>query len=420
MAVAPRPLAHIAGDAGRLSERQRALVALAADLGRSRFAARAALHDREASFPLDNLRDLRDSGLLGLCVPAERGGLGGGYAELMLVAAELGRHCGATALSFNMHACATLWLGPVADALALSDRERADQRARQALHHERVVRQGKLYAQPFSEGGAASAGKAPWGTVARRVEGGYLVTGRKVFATLAGVADHYAVLCTLDIPGASPRDALFLAVPADAPGVSVTGAWDPLGMRATVSRDLVLHDVFVRDSARLLPEGRYHEAAQRHPHLYGTLAAPYMGIAQAAYDFTVQYLRGELPGMPPVTRRMYPTKQLAVAQMCIQLEQARAMFLDSALHARPDPDAAALQRLQAAHYTVMETAAAICTLAIRTCGGASMMRSLPLERHFRDARCGSLMLPWTAELCLDQLGRGCLYDEAEGDEDIET
>ncbi|MBI5269346.1 MAG: acyl-CoA/acyl-ACP dehydrogenase [Burkholderiales bacterium] len=419
MPVVPRPVPHVAGDPGRLTDRQQALVALAAELGRSRFAPRAAGHDRDASFPVENLRELRDSGLLALCVPVERGGQGGGYAELMLVAAELGRHCGATALSFNMHACATLWLGEVADQLDLSERERADQAARQALHQERVVRHGKLYAQPFSEGGAASVGKAPWGTLARRVEGGYVVTGRKVFATLAGVADHYAVLCTLDTPGASPRDTLFLAVPADAPGVSVTGPWDPLGMRATVSRRLVLPDVCVRDSARLLPEGRYHEAAQRHPHLYGTLAAPYMGIAQAAYDFTVQYLRGEVPGMPPVTRRMYPTKQLAVAQMCIQLEQARAMFLDTALHARPDPDATALQRLQAAHYTVMESAAAICSLALRTCGGASMMRSLPLERYFRDARCGSVMLPWTAELCLDQLGRSALYDPDETDEPVD-
>jgi alkylation response protein AidB-like acyl-CoA dehydrogenase len=411
---------HIAGDPTVLSARQRELIDLAAELGRSRFAPRAAAHDRDASFPTENYRDLRDSGLLALCVPAEHGGQGADFTAFMLVAAEIGRHCGATALSFNMHVCATLWAGHVADALDLSPAERRDQDAHRALHDERIVKHGKIYSQPFSEGGGASAGKAPWGTLAKKVEGGYLVTGRKVFATLAGVADYYGVLCTLDTPGASQRDALYLAVPADSPGVSITGDWDPLGMRATVSRDLNLKEVFVRDSARLLPEGRYFEGQQRCPHMFATLAAAYMGIAQAAYDFTVQYLRAELPGMPPVPRRMYPTKQLAVAQMRIMLEQARALFLRTALEARPNPDADARLRLLAGHYTIMESANALCTLAIRTCGGASMLKSLPLERLYRDSRCGSLMLPWTAELCLDQLGRDCLYDTGEGDEAIES
>ena len=419
MTASTHAISHIAGDPALLTPRQRELVALAAELGRTRFAPRAAEHDRNASFPVENYRDLRESGLLALCVPTERGGLGADFTSFMLVAAELGRHCGATALSFNMHACATLWAGPVAESLGLTAAERADQEAHRAVHYERIVRHGKVYSQPFSEGGAASAGKAPWGTLAKKVEGGYLVTGRKLFATLAGVADYYGVLCTLDTPGASQADALYLAVPADSAGVTVSGDWDPLGMRATVSRNLEMKEVFVRDSARLLPEGRYFEASQRCPHMFATLAAPYMGIAQAAYDFTVQYLRAELPGMPPVPRRMYPTKQLAVAQMRIMLEQARALFLQTARDARPDPDADTRMRLLAGHYTIMESANAVCTLAIRTCGGASMLKSLPLERLYRDSRCGSLMLPWTAELCLDQLGRECLYDSGEGDEAIE-
>jgi alkylation response protein AidB-like acyl-CoA dehydrogenase len=67
----------------------------------------------------------------------------------------------------------------------------------------------------------------------------------------------------------------------------------------------------------------------------------------------------------------------------------------------------------------MENANAICTLGLRTCGGQAMLKSLPLERLYRDSRCGSLMLPWTAELCLDRLGRDCLYAAEEGDEHIE-
>jgi hypothetical protein len=43
-----------------------------------------------------------------------------------------------------------------------------------------------------------------------------------------------------------------------------------------------------------------------------------------------------------------------------------------------------------------------------------------LERLYRDSRCGSLMLPWTAELCVDRLGRECLYEAGERDEAIEN
>ena len=58
----------------------------------------------------------------------------------------------------------------------------------------------------------------------------------------------------------------------------------------------------------------------------------------------------------------------------------------------------------------------IATLAIRTCGGQAMLKSLPLERIYRDSRCGSLMLPWTAELCLDRIGREALYESGESDD----
>jgi len=410
---------HIAGDAARLTTRQRELIELMAGLGRDKFAPRAAEHDRDASFPVENFADLRAAGLLALCVPEAHGGLGADFETYMLVAAELGRHCASTALSFNMHVCCTLWSGLVADQLPMTPEQRAEHARHRAEHWARIVGEGRLYAQPFSEGGAASAGKAPWETLARRVDGGYVLNGRKIFASLAGVADCYGLLCTLDHPGASQRDALYLAVPADAPGVSVTGDWDPLGMRATVSRTLLFRDVFVPDSARLLPEGLHYEAAMRWPHMFITLSPTYFGIAQAAYDFTVQYLRAELPGMPPVQRRMYPTKQHAVAQMRILLEQTRALFLQCVREARIDPDKEARMRLLAAHYSVMENANEICQLAVRTCGGQAMLKCWPLERLYRDSRCGSLMLPLTAELCLDHLGRECLYDDGEGDERLE-
>jgi alkylation response protein AidB-like acyl-CoA dehydrogenase len=415
-------MACIAGDASTLTAQQRDLLALAETLGRERFAPRAARWDREASFPFDNYADLRAAGLLGICVPAAHGGLGADFATYVMVAAELGRHCGSTALSFNMHVCSTLWAGAIADALEMTPAQRADHERIRKIHFARIVGDGKVYSQPFSEGGAAAAGKAPWGTRAIKTDGGYRVVGRKIFASLSGAADYYGVLCTLereDGEAGTLRDSLYLAVPADAPGVAVSGDWDPLGMRGTVSRTLTFDSVVVPDEARLMPEGLYFQAASRYPHMFATLSPTYMGIAQAAFDFTVSYLRGEVPGTPPVKRRMYSTKQLAVAQMRVMLEQTRALFLQTAREAGVDPDKDARMRLYAAHYTIMENANAMCQLAIRTCGGQAMLKSLPLERLYRDSRCGSLMLPWTAELCLDRLGRECLYESGERDEVIE-
>jgi alkylation response protein AidB-like acyl-CoA dehydrogenase len=105
-----------------------------------------------------------------------------------------------------------------------------------------------------------------------------------------------------------------------------------------------------------------------------------------------------------------------VAQMRIQLEQMRAIFLRAVSEARPHPSKDERMRLYAAQYTVMEGANDIARLAIRTCGGQSMMKHLPLERLYRDSRCGALMLPWTAELVLDRMGRETLYEAGEKDE----
>jgi len=406
----------IVGDGYRLTPKQAELLALVERLGRERFAPRAAQYDRDATFPFENYADMREAGLLKLCVPEKYGGLGADLLTYCIVAAEIGRHCGATALTYNMHICSTLWSGMLADDLDMSVEQRAEHEGYRELHFSRIVQEGKLYAQPFSEGSAAAAGKAPFGTLAAKVDGGWVVNGKKIFASLSGAADYYGVLCTEDKPDRTLRDTLYIAVPADAAGFSIVGDWDPLGMRGTVSRTLVMKDVFVPDGGQLMPRGIYFQAASRWPHMFATLSPTYMGIAQAAYDFTIQYLRGEAPGTPPVKRRMYPTKQIAVAEMRIKLEQTRALFLRALSEAKVDPSKDERLRCYAAHYTIMENANDICRLAIRTCGGQSMLRSLPLERLYRDSRCGSLMLPWTAELVLDRIGREALYESGETDE----
>ena len=409
------PRYSVTGSNYPLTDKQRELIAIVDEIGPG-MAARAERYDREASFPFENYADMRKAGLLGLCVPEKYGGRGADLRTYAIVSATIGKYCGATALTFNMHACSTLWPGILADDLDMTPEQRAEHEPYRQLHVKRVVEDGAVYAQPFSEGSAAAAGKAPFGTLATKVDGGWKINGRKIFASLSGAADYYGVLCTEEKPNLSMRDTLYMAVPGNSPGLTITGEWDPLGMRGTVSRTLVFKDLFVPDDAAMMPRGVYFQAASRWPHMFTTLSPTYMGIAIAAYEFTIKYLRGEVPGMPPVKRRMYPTKQIAVAEMFVKLEQTRALFLRMLDDARVDPPKDARLRAYATQYTIMENANDLCRLAIRTCGGQSMLKSLPLERLYRDSRCGALMLPWTAELCLDRIGREALYESGEKDD----
>ncbi|MCX7158298.1 MAG: acyl-CoA/acyl-ACP dehydrogenase, partial [Proteobacteria bacterium] len=316
------PRYSVTGSNYSLTDKQRELIAIVDEIGPG-MAARAERYDREASFPFENYADMRKAGLLGLCVPEKFGGRGADLRTYAIVSATIGKYCGATALTFNMHACSTLWPGILADDLDMTPEQRAEHEQYRQLHFKRVVEDGAVYAQPFSEGSAAAAGKAPFGTLATKVDGGWKINGRKIFASLSGAADYYGVLCTEEKPNLSMRDTLYMAVPGNSPGLTITGEWDPLGMRGTVSRTLVFKDLFVPDDAAMMPRGVYFQAASRWPHMFTTLSPTYMGIAIAAYEFTIKYLRGEVPGMPPVKRRMYPTKQIAVAEMFVKLEQTR-------------------------------------------------------------------------------------------------
>ena len=406
----PSPATEMSLD---LSPEQRALIEKMRDLGKNRFQARAARYDREASFPTENYQDLREEGFLGLCIPKEYGGLGASFQTYMLVAAELGRWCGPTALTFNMHTSSTLYPGILGKSVAMTAAERTEQHHLCQHHFDRIMQQGKIYSQPFSETGQDWTTR-PYATSATRVDGGWIVNGKKVFASLSTAADYHGVVCTEKNDG-PPRfeDTLLLAVATESEGLSIVGDWDPLGMRPTVSKTVILKDVFVPDGEQIMPRGTYFSTRSAWPHSFITIAPAYMGIAQAAFDFTVSYLKGEVEGMPPIKRRHYPTKRLAVAEMALMLEQTWACYLRVISEAKAQPSKEELIRMYVAQYTVMENSAKISQLAIRTCGGQGMLRTLPLERYYRDSRCGSLMLPFTAEICLERIGLLSLYSQEE-------
>ncbi len=391
------------------------LIAIARHLGKTRFAPRSQQYDRDASFPTENYEDLRTAGFLALTIPREYGGIGASFETYCRLSAELGKWCGATALTFNMHAQTMFWTGPMFDDLPVDDEVRNLQNSRRKELYRKVIEEGAIFAQPFSEpNSAAAAGKAPFGTTARRTEGGWLVNGMKHFASLSGAADYYSMVCTVDSDEGSNRtkNAVFLCVPGAAEGFEIVGDWDPLGMRGTVSRGLKMVDVFVPDQLELLPARIYYRLALKWPHMFFTLCPTYMGISQAAFDFSVSYLRGEIPGVHGAMNTV-PAKQQTVAKMRLKLEQSRALFETTIAEAGYAPTKQQRLRAYAAQYTIMEHAQEICALALRACGGRTLLKNFPLERLYRESRCGSLMLPWTADIAEHRLGEESLFEANE-------
>ena len=371
-----------------------------------RFADRAEAHDRDATFPAQNWSDLRDAGLLGLCIPVADGGLGGDFVAYGLVAEELGRHCATTALTFNMHTATTILVGQIADDLDLTDAPRRVLVERRAELRRGIVEDGAIHSQPFSEGAAAGA-TAGYSTRAVPAPGGYQVTGRKIFASLAGAAHIHNVVCL--VPG--DERIRFMGVPAGAPGATIEGDWDPLGMRGTDSRTLVLDEAVVPEGNEWLPPGAFDQAATRWPYFYMTLSFAYLGLMRGVLDATAAYLRGDRGPSSGPARRDHPIKQHGWAQMNLIYDRAQSLTYRVLAECGVDPSPDQVRRAWSSVVTVMEGAPAVASLALRVCGGRSMLRPSYLEQAYRDARCGAAMLPWSVEVCLARLGRTGLYPE---------
>jgi alkylation response protein AidB-like acyl-CoA dehydrogenase len=399
----------------RASPRQRELIALARGLALERFAPRAERHDREASFPFDDYHDLRTSGLLGLCVPTRHGGLGADYETYCLVAEQLAQGNASTSLTFNMHCLTMLMMGVIADQMPMLPGARERHEKLRTSNFREVVEDGAFYGQPHSEpveqgetDTALRMGGRRFGTTARKVDGGYVVNGRKFFVSLAGSAPYFATPAIRlgDEPWIGRT--LYLKVPKDAPGVSFPGDWDPMGMRGTVSRDMQLKDVFVPDDGEILPPGLFGAMYNEMPQLSPlTFCATFLGLMQAAYDGALAYLTGQLPGSPGLHTEA-AVKGHAVAEMLFALEATRALYYRAISEAQVGCAPDVVQRARAAHVTVQRSAVTVTQEAIRVCGGRGLLKRYPLERYARDARAGALMRPWTQEIATQQAWEAAL------------
>ena len=197
----------------------------------SEFAARAARHDRDASFPFENFDALSQAGLLALTVPAALGGHGVGALDAARIIGIFGKADPSTALVLSMHYIQHLVMARSAHWPARLARKLA----RETI--EGVALINALRVEP--DLGSPSRGGLP-ATIARRTETGWRLSGHKIYSTGSPILKWYAVWAKTDEPDV--RVGLFL-VPAGLPGTRIVETWDHLGLRASGSHDVVFDDV---------------------------------------------------------------------------------------------------------------------------------------------------------------------------------
>jgi alkylation response protein AidB-like acyl-CoA dehydrogenase len=361
------------------------------------FAERARRHDRDNSFPFENLADLKRVGYHALTVPREFGGRGARVADLCLGQEELAVGDGATALAIGMHLSL---LGRLAE-----ERSWPPGTWRSVCCD--VVERGKLLNSAATEPGmgSPSRGGHPL-TTARRVGGGWELDGRKTFTTMAPALDLFLVLAALEDGGRGS----FL-VERGAPGLRVEETWDTLGMRATGSHDLVLERVRLPEEARIPPPSHPPGPGSGRAWTALTIAAAYLGVARAARDFAATYARERVPtglGMP-IAELDHVRADLGRMELAIRVARAALHGVAAEWDARPEGRAELAPDLAAAKHLATNCAVDVTDLAMRLVGGAALSRRLPLERLFRDARAG-LYNPPSDHEALVLLGRWALGD----------
>jgi alkylation response protein AidB-like acyl-CoA dehydrogenase len=376
-----------------LTRREREILELAGRLADA-FAERAAEHDRESTFPFENYDEMREAGYLGLTVPAELGGMGASLRELILAQERLAMGDGSTALAVNMHVSpigqlASLWRSSGDEQLADVLRRAADGRL--------------VYASMSAEPGDPILMSST--TIGRRVSGGYRVSGKKIFGTESAVCTEFS---TRALDEESGR-VLFFRLPRDVEGLRFKDTWDTMGMRATLSNDFELEDVFVPDEAIFHSYPADHFDAVLLKTVWGwampTFGAVYLGIGAGAMALAREQVAAR-------GRQDDPQVQQLFAEMEVLLETARAVLDRHARELETDalsslPVQDGMARAVLTKYVCTNNAVAIVDRALHVVGGAGYFRRLPLERMYRDVRAGPIM-PYNNLEAHDLFGRNAL------------
>jgi len=387
-------------------------LARAGDLAHS-WRGRAAEHDRAGSFPVADMAELRQSGLLGLLVPPRLGGMGAGFEDYTKVAMTLARGSGASALLFNMHASVTGALASVPEDLAraLGVEESFFEHRDDILA---ATVEGRMYGVAISERGAGSRLSALRSTYTRE-EGGYRLRAQKSTCSGAGHLDGYLVAArdAEDADTAHPRISYFL-VPAEVIE-EVHDTWDALGMRATASNGFDL-DAWVPSTALVGVEGVALVLAYAMPEwLVASYAAVYVGVAQAAVAAAVEHIRGSAVRAPAggdapqeVSMAASPWVRQRLGRADAQTEAARLVVEEAGRRVDEHPgEPGTAHAVYRAKLVAGDAAFAVAASLTEACGLGAVIRGSELERLLRDARSGAMMPP-ASDVAANVLGAAAL------------
>lgn len=380
------------------------LLALCDQLASS-FAERAAKYDNEASFPVENYDDLKKAGMLGLMVPESHGGMGADFYQYTRAAGRLAQGCGSTAVSFNMHnivmgALAEADLSTIGGSLGQRMKAFQDWAFGEAINN-------KVFAAALTE---PNVGFHPGSltTSYKKVDGGYLLNGKKSFVSMSGFADYYVVAAVPEVqPGGDVPSVSWLVLSKDDPGITIEEMWNTMGMRGTVSNNMYLKDVFIPKQRLFLSfEGLVLNKLAREPHfVVGGFTACYFGIIEAIYNFTIKHQQKRKVAGGDTLLIRNETVQTRMGEMSVLVEAARELVYSAARLVVSNPGEqetnAAIHR---AKYFVSEMGPQIASMAVRACGGGTISKHLPMERYYRDIRCCGLM-PAKSDECLWYVGK---------------
>ena len=372
------------GQTAKAEDRERELTEWAAKLG-SEIKGYVADHDRDGTFVAEAFKTLRDAGYFALAVPEELGGRGATIRQVAMAQRELAHHCASTALATTMHhhiVLTTAW------------RFRRELPGAEAVLR-RVVDDRVVL---VSTGGADFT--RPRGE-AVRVEGGFKVSGTKIFASQSPAGNVLVTMFPYDDPDEG-RIVLNTSVPITSDGVEVLDNWDAMGMRGTGSGDVKLTDVFVPDERIMArrPYGVVDPMLQTVvANALSPIVAVYLGVAESARDAAIAAITGT------------PKAEDAGMQRRVGLMDARlraaGWALDGALAAIGDDPAPSVDNIvyaMAAKKAVTDAAIEACDIAMEIVGGAAYFKGHPVERAYRDVR-GIKFHPLDPETALVHTGK---------------
>lgn len=340
------------------------------------FAKRADEYDRTATFPVQDFDDLFAAGLHAPTVPSSHGGLGFGPMHGDTHALwSMTKRLAAADLSL-----ARCWEGHT-NSLVLIDALGTDEQRSRWFGG--VVDKGERWVAWSGEPRAPKPGEIRrFGTTVRRADGGWVVDGTKVFATSATGADWAILLVDQAGPGGarnseSGAGVLMLACELADPSVSIDSSWwDPIGMRATVSHLVRFDQTFIPDSQRIGEAGDYLRQGWQTafiPHY----AASFLGAAEAAYEYTVEYVMRQHKTTDPYVQQRVGAMAVAVQTGELWLRHVADLW-DSGR--RTEARMAGSRARHLAEHLALETV----DHCVRACGARCLVKPSPVERIHRD------------------------------------